>query len=135
MGTKKMVIVRHGSGTREASGMRSVSGDEELPRRGQTSWRGRVTFTVRGPGGQKFGVKTPVVMVVCRPEEQGIGGPGGWETGRGLGRGPVSRPCARGLELGTLEPSGLNPRAQTLGLEPRDRTRARVGGGHGTRRT
>ena len=59
---------------------------------------------------------------------QGIGGPGGWETGQGLGRGPVSQSCARDLELGTFEPSGLNPRAQTLGLEPRDRTRARVGG-------
>jgi hypothetical protein len=41
----------------------------------------------------------------------------------------VSQSCARDLELGTLEPSGLNPRAQTLGLEPSgSNSRARWGG-------
>ena len=35
---------------------------------------------------------------------------------------------ARDLELGTFEPSGLNPRAQTLGLEPSgSNSRARGG--------
>ena len=33
-----------------------------------------------------------------------------------------------------IEPSGLNPRAQTLGIELRDRTAARAGFCHGTRR-
>ena len=82
--------------------------DEAMPRRADRKGTAVQVKTMRATARTNLAAR----------RAQDVGGLGDWETGQGMGRGPVPQSCAWDLELGTLEPSGLNPRAQTLGLEP-----------------
>ena len=91
-----------------------VSSGGELPSRGQLTRRVHETFAavfcgLRWGGPVRFGVKmvTMVTMSLEVHQVQGVGGLGGWEIGRGLGRGPMSQSCA----LGTSNSGPSNPQA------------------------